>query len=314
MKLSVVTTLYHSAPYIEELYQRLSAAAREMAGDDFEIVFVNDGSPDNSLELAIKLTEQDSHIVVVDLSRNFGHHKAIMTGLAQAQGERIFLIDSDLEEAPEWLASFEQQMHEEDSDMVYGVLAKRNGGWVEKLTGWFFYRIFRLLTGTEQPDNIATARLMTRRYVQALVAHQERELNIGGLWITTGFRQSMQFVDKNWKGSTTYSLKKKFSHLVNAVTSFSSLPLIFIFYAGLMMSLSAAIFILYLAALYFFIATPPEGYLSVIASVWMFSGLIILFIGMQGIYISKIFAEVKQRPYTIVRQIYYKNYVKKEIK
>jgi putative glycosyltransferase len=314
MKLSVVTTLYHSAPYIEELYQRLSAAAREMAGDDFEIVFVNDGSPDNSLELAIKLTEQDSHIVVVDLSRNFGHHKAIMTGLAQAQGERVFLIDSDLEEAPEWLASFEQQMHEEDSDMVYGVLAKRNGGWVEKLTGWFFYRIFRLLTGTEQPDNIATARLMTRRYVQALVAHQERELNIGGLWITTGFHQSMQFVDKDWKGSTTYSLKKKFSHLVNAVTSFSSLPLIFIFYAGLMISLSAAIFILYLAALYFFIATPPEGYLSVIASVWMFSGLIILFIGMQGIYISKIFSEVKQRPYTIVRQIYCKNYVKKEIK
>jgi putative glycosyltransferase len=304
MKLSIVATLYQSAPYISEFHERTSAAAKKLVGDDYEIVLVNDGSPDNSLDLAVQLTGRDPHVVVVDLSRNFGHHKAMMTGLAHSRGEHVFLIDSDLEEEPEWLASFEQQMREECSDVVYGVQARRKGSFSEKITGWLFYRIFRFLTGIAQPDNILTARLMTRRYVQALIAHQERELNIGGLWTSIGFRQSRQLVCKHATSPTTYSLSKKFSHLVNAVTSFSSLPLVFTFYAGLLISLSAVLFIAYLVIRYFFIATPPAGYTSIVASIWLFSGLIIFFVGVQGIYISKLFSEVKQRPYTIVRDVY----------
>jgi putative glycosyltransferase len=306
MKLSIVATLYQSEPYINEFHKRASAAARQLVGDDFEIILVNDGSPDDSLNLAIKLTEQDSHVVVVDLSRNFGHHKAMMTGLAHATGERVFLIDSDLEEEPEWLEAFAERMKTDDSDMVYGVQTKRRGGLFESCTGWIFYRIFRLLTGIAQPDNIVTARLMTRRYVKALVAHQERELNIGGLWITTGFSQSQHIVRKHTSSPTTYTLTRKFSHLVNAVTSFSNLPLVFTFYAGSLISLTAVFFIIYLVFRFFFISTPPDGYTSIIASVWFFSGLIIFFIGLQGIYISKVFSEVKQRPYTIVRNIYSK--------
>ena len=118
MKLSIVATLYQSAPYIAEFYQRATAVAREFARDDYEIVLVNDGSPDNSLELAVQLTEADHHVVLVDLSRNFGHHKAMMTGLAYSAGEQVFLIDSDLEEEPEWLLSFEEQMQQEASDVV----------------------------------------------------------------------------------------------------------------------------------------------------------------------------------------------------
>ena len=105
MKLSIVATLYQSAPYIIEFHQRASAAAKQIVGNDYEIVLVNDGSPDNSLEVAVQLTETDSHVVVVDLSRNFGHHKAMMTGLAHTKGDRVFLLDSDLEEEPEWLLS-----------------------------------------------------------------------------------------------------------------------------------------------------------------------------------------------------------------
>jgi len=186
MKLSIVATLYKSAPYINEFHKRASIAAMQLVGDDFEILFVNDGSPDNSLDLAIILTELDPHVIVVDLSRNFGHHKAMMTGLAYAKGARVFLIDSDLEEAPEWLETFAQQMKADESDVVYGVQGARKGGLIEIFTGWFYYRFFRILTGVAQPDNIVTARLMTQRYVKALVAHQEREVNIGGLWITTG--------------------------------------------------------------------------------------------------------------------------------
>src|SRR3546814_16891966 len=107
--LSIVATLYQSAPYIEEFYERCSVVAQQIAGDGYEIVLVNDGSPDNSLELAVNLTKQDSPITVVDLSRNFGHHKAMMTGLAHAIGELIFLIDRDLEEGPWRLCAFQKK-------------------------------------------------------------------------------------------------------------------------------------------------------------------------------------------------------------
>lgn len=304
MKLSIVATLYQSAPYISDFHRRASASAKKLVGDDYEIILVNDGSPDNSLELAIALSESESNVTVVDLSRNFGHHKAMMTGLAYAKGEEVFLIDSDLEEEPEYLISFAKQMEKESCDVVYGIQAKRKGGFFEQCTGWFFYRAFRFLTGIAQPNNIITARLMSRRYVDALLLHRERELNIGGLWIITGFKQSHQTVQKHSTSPTSYSLSGKLSHFVNAVTSFSSLPLVFTFYSGLLISVSALFYITYLAFNYLFIASPPDGYTSIIASIWLFSGLIIFFLGVQGIYISKVFSEVKQRPYTVVRHVY----------
>jgi len=304
MKLSIVATLYQSAPYITEFYERSSAAAKQLVGDDYEIVLVNDGSPDNSLDIAVKLTENDRHVVVVDLSRNFGHHKAMMTGLAHAKGERVFLIDSDLEEDPELLIKFSQQLESDECDVVYGVQEKRRGDVVEIFTGIIFYRLFRILTGIEQPDNIVTARLMSRRYVDALISHQEREVNIGGLWMITGFKQCRHLIQKHVTSPTTYSFVGKFSHLINAVTSFSSLPLVFTFYTGLAISITAMLYIIYLIAEYSLSSTMPDGYTSIIVSIWLFSGLIIFFIGVQGIYVSKMFSEIKQRPYTIVRQIY----------
>ena len=303
MKLSIVATLYKSAPYINEFHQRASVVAKQLVGEEYEIVFVNDGSPDNSLDVALELTKLDNHVVVVDLSRNFGHHKAMMTGLGYATGEQVFLIDSDLEEEPEWLLSFAKQMETEESDVVYGVQSKRRGGFFEQATGKLFYKTFRFLTGIAQPNDIVTARLMSRRYVNALLLHQERELNIGGLWVITGFKQAQKIVLKHATSPTTYSLSQKLSHLVNAVTSFSSKPLVYTFYSGLFISITAITYIAYLTIRYF-IAAPPDGYTSIIASVWFFSGLIIFFIGLQGIYISKVFSEVKQRPYSIIRHVY----------
>jgi putative glycosyltransferase len=304
MKLSIVATLYQSAAYIAEFHRRASAAGKQLVGDEYEIVLVNDGSPDNSLDIAVQLSETDSHVVVVDLSRNFGHHKAMMTGLDHAKGNRVFLLDSDLEEEPEWIIGFAEQMAKDKSDVVYGIQDQRKGRFFEQITGGLFYRVFRLLTGIAQPNNIVTARLMSRRYVNALLSHRERELNIGGLWIITGFNQCYQTVQKHSTSPTTYSLSRKFSHLVNAVTSFSSLPLVFTFYSGLFISVTALAYIVYLTIMYLFIAYPPSGYTSIIASIWLFSGLIIFFIGVQGIYISKVFSEVKQRPYSIIRNVY----------
>ena len=304
MRLSIVATLYQSAPYINEFYARSSAAARMLVGEDFEIILVNDGSPDNSLDLAVKLTEQDSHLIVVDLSRNFGHHKAMMTGLAHAKGNAVFLIDSDLEEDPEWLLSFEEQLKQEHCDVVYGVQEYRKGDWFERWTGQWFYRLFKILTGIALSENIVTSRLMTRRYVNALLSHQEREVFLGGLWYITGFDQRSQVIKKHNTSKSTYTFRKNMSLFVNSITSFSNAPLTIIFYIGISISLFALAYIIYLVTCWLFFVKPMSGWTSVMASIWLLGGMIISFIGVIGIYLSKIFSETKQRPYTIVRQVY----------
>lgn len=288
MKLSIVATLYQSAAYIPEFHRRASEVAQKYAGDDYEIILVNDGSPDNSLEVAVELTKADSHLSVVDLSRNFGHHKAMMTGLEQAQGEQIFLIDSDLEEEPEWLFSFAEQMNASQCDVIYGTQKQRKGNLLERVSGKLFYKIFRALTQVSQPNNITTARLMSRHYARALTLHKEREVNIGGLWVITGFHQESQQVTKHSTSPTTYSVIKKLSHLINAITSFSSTPLVFTFYIGLTISAASGLYVIKLLLNYLFMSSPLDGYTSLIASIWLLSGLIILFLGVQGIYLSLI--------------------------
>lgn len=306
MKLSIVATLYQSAGYIDEFYQRVGAVARKVAGESYEIIFVNDGSPDKSLELAKNITEKDSHVVVVDLSRNFGHHKAMMTGLSYAVGERIFLIDSDLEEEPEWLEAFSQQMEKENCDVVYGIQQQRKGSWFERWSGQWFYHFFKAFTGFVLPENVVTARLMSRRYTTSLLRHEEREVFMAGLWLITGYDQRPHAVIKHSTSETTYTFRRKMSLLVNSVTSFSNAPLVSIFYIGVSISLFASVYIIYLVMQWLFLATPLGGWTSVMASIWLLGGMIISFIGVVGIYLSKIFAETKQRPYTIVRQVYAK--------
>ncbi|OIQ92720.1 putative glycosyltransferases [mine drainage metagenome] len=304
MMLSVVATLYRSEPHLVEFHQRASAAASRLAGDDYEIVLVNDGSPDGSLDLALRLAEADPHLVVVDLSRNFGHHKAMMTGLAHAVGDLVFLIDSDLEEEPEWLEAFATRLASEKCDVIFGVQERRKGGWFERWSGQAFYRSFRLLSGVDLPDNLVTARLMTRRYVDALVLHGEQEIVIAGLWAITGFDQRKHIVKKHSKSETTYSLWKKISICVNAITSFSSLPLSFMFYVGAFVFLISIIVAFVFMLHWLFMSRPISGWTSLIVSIWLLGGIVISFIGIVGMYVGKIFSEVKDRPYTIVRRIY----------
>lgn len=304
MKLSIVATLYQSALYINEFYARASAAAKELVGEEFEIVLVNDGSPDNSLDLAIKLTERDSRVVVVDLSRNFGHHKAMLAGLTHAKGEKVFLIDSDLEEAPEWLLDFASIMDVESVDVVYGVQETRKGEWFERLSGEIFYTLFNYLANIDHPRNIVTARLMSRRYVDALLQFRERELVISCLWVIAGFKQLAYAVKKLGNAPTAYSITKRFKLAVNSIVSFSDVPLRMIFYSGLAIF---AVALLYVGNLVFHrlvLSAIPDGWTSVVASIWLLGGMIIMFLGLIGIYLSKIFSETKQRPSFIVREIY----------
>lgn len=304
MKLSIVSTLYQSAPYIEEFYQRATAVATKLVGDNYEIILVNDGSPDDSLKRAIALTQLDLRLVVLDLSKNFGHHRAIMTGLAYCQGDRIFLIDSDLEEDPDWLLDFHRQMDRENCDVVFGVQKRRKGSWFERWSGQWFYHLFNALTGLQLPPNIVTARLMTRSYLNALLKHREREVFLAGLFQITGFCQQPHWVSKGAGSETTYSFSRKISLAINSVTSFSNTPLEGIFYIGLCTWTFSLIYIIYLLVNWFFISHSITGWTSIMASIWFLGGMIISCIGVVGIYLSKIFSETKQRPYTIVKSVY----------
>ena len=304
MKLSIVATLYRSAPHISEFYERASASARKLVGEDYEIILVNDGSPDNSLDLAIKFTDQDSHVVVVDLSRNFGHHKAMQAGLAHARGECVFLIDTDLEEEPEWLEEFALTMATESADVVYGVQDARKGNWFERWSGEIYYTVFNYLADIDHPRNIVTARLMSRRYVDAMLQYREREMVISCLWVITGFKQCERTVKKHTGSATNYSLTKKIGHATNAITSFSEVPLRMIFFIGLIIFTFALLYAGYLVFHKLILATPMDGWTSVMVSIWLLGGMVISFLGLIGIYVSKVFTETKQRPSTIIRKIY----------
>ena len=305
MDLSIVTTMYRSESYIGEFYKRICSAADGIT-ENYEIILVNDGSPDDSLLIVLGFYERDRKVRVIDLSRNFGHHKAIMTGLARARGNLVFLIDCDLEEDPEWLLDFHDRMKGSgsDIDVVYGVQEQRKGGLFERISGELYYAVFNALSKDKLPRDLITVRLMTERYVKSLLQHGERETILAGLWAITGFNQLPIKVPKKSKGDSTYDLTRKVSILVNSVTSFSNRPLVFIFYLGGIIVLLSSLAAAYLIMRKIFFGDFLAGWPSLVVSVWFLGGLTIFCIGLIGIYLSRVFIETKQRPYTVIKQIY----------
>lgn len=308
MDLSIVTTLYYSAPYLEEFYHRISESVKKIT-DDYEIIFVNDGSPDNSLDVVLDLYKKDPRVKVIDLSRNFGHHKAIMTGLRCAKGDKIFLIDCDLEEAPENLELFyRKHSANPEFDVIYGMRDDRKGSCFRRLFGEFFYIILNFLSGLNISSKMVHSRLMTKRYVKSLLRFRESELFFLGLCHLTGYKQDSVTISTYYKGKTTYTLKKKIALVINAVTSFSDKPLIYIFNIGLIISFVFGLLSLGLVFRKVFLNAPLLGWTSLMVSLWFIGGLLILFIGIIGIYLSKIFMETKRRPFSIVRKVYEEKY------
>lgn len=304
MKLSIVSTLFHSAPFIKEFYDRIRCEA-ELLTPDFEMIFVNDGSPDNSLDVTLALQRENPQIQIIDLSRNFGHHKAIMTGLDHAVGDLVFLIDVDLEEPPEILGLFHQTLCQEKADVVYGVQSPRHGPWLTRTLARLFYLLFRFVSEFDVPPDSLTARLMTKRYVAQLVRHKEHLCNMIGLWELTGFLQVPVPVRKNpFKGSTTYTFRRRMATAVFAITAFSSKPLRFIAYLGCAMTTLSALYIVFLLGDYLLFDIKVSGWTSVIVSIWFLGGVILFCLGIIAIYLAVIFTETKNRPFTVIRQLY----------
>ncbi len=302
MRLSIVTTLYKSAACVEEFYRRASEAAKRVT-DDYEIVMVDDGSPDNSLALACALGATDSRVRVVELSRNFGHHKALMAGLDHARGELCFLIDSDLEEDPALLGGFLERMQSTDCDVVYGFQEARKGNALESAGGRIAWYWISKLYSIDIPVNQCTVRLMRREYVDALLLHRESNTVIGGLWVITGFRQIGMPIAKSHRNESSYSLLMRFATLLNGITSFSSVPLHLMVGFGMIVSFISFAFGIFVI-LEKLLRNTAVGWASLIVSIWFMGGVIVFCLGVIGIYVSRIFVETKNRPYVIVRRIH----------
>ena len=301
--LSIVTTLYRSQQYIERFYSEACRVA-DAVGLSVEIVFVNDGSPDDSLEVARAIHNRDRRVKLVDLSRNFGHHRALMTAFACASGELVYVTDVDLEEPMDFLRTCHERFRQGDCDVVYGYQLERRGTWLTRATGEAFWKVFNFLCNTKLPRNLVTARLMSRRYVASLLEHREHDPYIVGLWVSTGYAQIGLPIDKQFTGYSTYTTLRRVKLAMNSIVSFSSRPLLLSAGIGIVICLLASLYVIYLIGQWLVLGNPIEGWTSLIISVWFLGGINLFFIGLVGLYISRIFAEVKQRPNVIIREVY----------
>ena len=305
MRLSIVSTLYYSDPFIDEFVQRCFAAAEKIT-PDFELVLVDDGSPDASLEMALAQAQSEPRLKVIELSRNFGHHAAILCGLANAAGDLIFLVDSDLEEPPELLARFLEIMQREDADVVFGIHDRSQGRFFYRWTGSIFWRVFNMVSDVDAEANRCAVSLMTQQYARVLSELPERRVSLAGLFAWPGFKQVPVQIERTIRREkSTYSFRKRISLFARSIVDFSAVPLVAIFYLGMIISGFA-----FATALYFLIAKiiHPEaieaGFTAIIVSIWLVGGIIISVLGVVGIYISRLYIEAKGRPRAIVRRIH----------
>ena len=301
--LSVVTTAYNSEKVIDEFIARASTVAGTV-NQKFEIVIIDDGSSDNTYERLQAHLSQGVPLKIVTLSRNFGHHKALLTGLEHAAGDLIFLVDSDLEEKPELLPEFWSIMQRESVDVVFGVQSRRErGSKRDKVVGSLFYSIYNALSETKIPSNLCVVRLMSRRYLDALLEFRETEMIIGSLWAMTGFKQISHPVEIAYKGHSTYSVPKKFGMALNAIISTSVLPLKIYFWISCIVTLLSLLVVMTLLFQFFFLGISSPGYYSIVSSIWLTSGFIASGLGLIGLYIAVIMKEAKQRPRTTIQSI-----------
>ena len=307
MTLSVVTTLYKSKTYLEVFLKEIIASIEAIEVKDFELIFVNDGSPDDSVSYLLERKKEISQIKIIDLSRNFGHHYAIQAGLSYASGEYIFLIDNDLETPPSVLVEYYNEIKNDTSiDVVYGYQEARKGNFIEKNAGSIFWILINKLSDTKIPHNILTERLMTKQYVNELLRLKDANLFIGGMFYWIGFNQKGIAVKKGQReGASTYTLKRRAELMLQAITSFSGKPLEWLFYIGISISFFSFIFLIYLAIQKIIHQDEVQlGWTSIVAINILILGIISTFLGLIGIYIFKIFKQVQGRPNAIIKKIY----------
>lgn len=298
---SIVIPVYNEAEVLSALYDRLTPVM-EGLGEPYEVIFVNDGSQDQSPLLLRDFQARDERVKFLSLSRNFGHQIAITAGLDFSSGQAAIVMDGDLQDPPEVIPRLIEQWRD-GYDIVFTVRAKRQGeGLFKRATAAIFYRLFRRMTATQIPLDAGDFRLMSRRAVEALQSIRERTRFIRGLASWIGFRQtSVSFVrDVRQAGKTKYPLKKMVRFALNGLLSFSLVPLQLASYFGFLISSIGFFYIVYAIGLKLFTDRVVLGWTSVMVAVLFLGGVQLVSLGIIGEYIGRIYEEVKQRPLYVV--------------
>jgi dolichol-phosphate mannosyltransferase len=303
-RLSVTIPCYNEEAGLAELHRRLTATCQQVVGDDYEVILVNDGSRDGTWNAISTLAAADNHIIGVDLSRNFGHQAALTAALTLCSGERIFILDADLQDPPELLGDMMAVM-DQGADVVYGKRRKRDGeSKRKKVTAKLFYRVLAQMIDFDIPTDAGDFRLMSRRVLEALLSMPEAHRFIRGMVSWIGFKQVPLEYDRQsrYAGETGYSFAKMINFALDAITAFSARPLRIGLYAGMGLVGLSWLGILYSLISWLFFSTQP-GWTSLIIAVMFLGGAQIFMLAMIGEYVSRTFVQTKGRPLYFLREI-----------
>lgn len=303
-RLSVVVPCYNEADGIGELHRRVSAACRAEVGPDYELILVDDGSRDETWTRIAALVRADPAVTGVRLSRNHGHQLALTAGLHVCRGERILIIDADLQDPPELLGTMMARM-DAGADVVYGTRTARDGEtWFKKGTAALFYRLLDRLVDIEIPKDTGDFRLMSRRALEVLNAMPEQHRFIRGMVSWIGLKQEPLPYDRQARvtGTTKYPLSKMVRFAVDAITSFSIKPLRAASYIGFFFALCAVAALAYALFSWARHETVP-GWTSVMVVTLVLGSTQLLILGVLGEYLGRLYMETKHRPLFIVESI-----------
>jgi dolichol-phosphate mannosyltransferase len=303
-RLSVTIPCYNEEAGLTELHRRVTAACREIVGEDYEVILVNDGSRDGTWTAISTLAAGDPHVIGLDLSRNFGHQAALTAALTICSGERIFILDADLQDPPELLGPMMAAM-DAGADVVYGKRRTRAGeSRRKKITAKLFYRVLAQLIDFDIPTDAGDFRLMSRRVLDALLSMPEAHRFIRGMVSWIGFTQVPLEYDRQsrYAGETGYTFAKMINFALDAITAFSAKPLRIGLYAGIILLGLSWIGILYSVISWLFFSTQP-GWTSLIIAIMFLGGAQIFMLAMIGEYVSRTFVQTKNRPLYLLREI-----------
>ncbi len=296
--LSIVVPCYYEEESLPELYRRLTEVCAPYAEMGYEIVLVNDGSKDNTWEVITSLHAADSHVIGLSLSRNFGHSMALTAGLDFCRGERVMIIDADLQDPPELLPEMMQVMDAQQADVVYGKRLRREGEtWFKRVSASIFYRMMNQISDVPMPKDTGDFRLVNRRVIEALKSMPETARYTRGMVAWIGFKQiPLKYERKaRFAGTTHYTFDKMLRLALDGITSFSTRPLRLGFYLGFFMLIASMGMIGYIAYSYIMHDT-VRGWTSLALIILMSQAVQWILLGLIGEYVGRIYQESKNRP------------------
>jgi glycosyltransferase involved in cell wall biosynthesis len=302
--ISILIPAYNEEPVLDKLFTRLANLANETKDYEFEFLFVNDGSKDQTLDFIKDYAATDSRVSYINLSRNFGKEIGMIAGLDHAVGDAVVIIDADLQDPPELIPEM-IKLWEEGYDDVYAKRISREGeSWFKKFTSKMYYKTLQSVTRIPIQEDTGDFRLLDRRVVEALKQFRESQRNTKAMFSWVGFhkKEILYNRDSRAAGETKWNYIKLVELAIDGITSFTTAPLRISTYAGVVVSILAFIYLVYLVIRTVFLGVDLAGYPSTMAVILFLGGVQLLSLGIIGEYIGRIFNETKQRPLYLIEE------------